>query len=118
MKSRTALKRIGRIVLIGIGVLLIAYLVARFIARPAAAHPWFTARAGENKPLVFAHQGAENLWPSNTLFAFQHAAELGADVLDMDMHMPRDGALVLMHDQTVDRTTDGTGVNTVFNHLQ
>ena len=109
MNFWTLLKRIGIIVLMVIGVLLIAYLVARLIARPAAAHPWFTAAAGENKPLVFAHQGAENLWPSNTLFAFQHAAELGADVLDMDMHMTKDGALVLMHDQTVDRTTDATG---------
>jgi glycerophosphoryl diester phosphodiesterase len=109
MSLATALKRIGRIVLIGIGVLLIAYVVARLTARPAAAHPWFTARVGQNKPLVFAHQGAENLWPSNTQFAFQHAAEMGADVLDMDMHMTKDGALVLMHDQTVDRTTDGTG---------
>jgi len=109
MNRHKVLKRIGLVVLIGIGVLLIAYLMARLIAKPAAAHPWFTARAGENKPLVFAHQGAENLWPSNTLFAFQHAAELGADVLDMDMHMTKDGALVLMHDQTVDRTTDGTG---------
>lgn len=109
MSLPTALKQIGRIVLIGIGVLLIAYLVARLIARPAAAHPWFTARVGENKPLVFAHQGAENLWPSNTMFAFQHAAAMGVDVLDTDMHMTKDGALVLMHDETVDRTTDGAG---------
>ena len=68
--------------LIVIGLLLIAYLVARLVSRPAAAHPWFAPRAGDHKPLVLAHQGAENLWPSNTLFAFQHAAELGADVLD------------------------------------
>jgi glycerophosphoryl diester phosphodiesterase len=109
MNLPTALKRIGRILLIVIGVLLVAYLIARLVARPASAHPWFAQRPGEDKPLVFAHQGAENLWPSNTQFAFQHAAELGADVLDMDMHMTRDGALVLMHDQTVDRTTNGTG---------
>jgi glycerophosphoryl diester phosphodiesterase len=109
MKRHTLLKRIGLIVLIVIGVLLVAYMIARLFARPAPAHPWFAPRAAENKPLVFAHQGAENLWPSNTMFAFQNAAEMGADVLDMDMHMTKDGALVLMHDQTVDRTTDGTG---------
>jgi len=109
MKRHTLLKRIGLIVLIVIGVLLIAYALARLLARPAPAHPWFTPRPGENRPLVFAHQGAENLWPSNTQFAFQHAAAMGADVLDMDMHMTKDGVLVLMHDQTVDRTTDGTG---------
>jgi glycerophosphoryl diester phosphodiesterase len=103
------LKRLLSILLIVIGVLLIAYVIARLIAKPAPAHPWFVPRPRENKPLVFAHQGAENLWPSNTLFAFQHAAALGVDVLDTDMHMTKDGVLVLMHDQTVDRTTDGTG---------
>ena len=109
MNRKTSPKRVGLIVLLVIGVLLIAYLVARLIAKPAPAHPWFAPRAGDHKPLVFAHQGAENLWPSNTQFAFQHAYDLGADVLDMDMHMTKDGVLVLMHDQTVDRTTDGTG---------
>ena len=103
------LKRLDRILLIIVGVLLIAYVIARLIAKPAPSHPWFTPRPGENKPLVFAHQGAENLWPSNTMFAFQHAAHMGVDVLDTDMHMTQDGVLVLMHDETVDRTTDGTG---------
>lgn len=79
------------------------------VARPAPAQAWFTPRAGDHHPLVFAHQGGENLWPSNTLLAFQNAAALGADVLDTDMHMTKDGVLVLMHDQTVDRTTDGAG---------
>jgi glycerophosphoryl diester phosphodiesterase len=43
------------------------------------------------------------------MLAFDNAAALGVDVLDTDMHMTRDGALVLMHDETVDRTTDGSG---------
>ena len=43
------------------------------------------------------------------MFAFKNAAAMGADVLDTDMHMTGDGVLVLMHDQTVDRTTNGTG---------
>jgi glycerophosphoryl diester phosphodiesterase len=46
------------------------------------------------------------------LVAFEHAAELGADVLEMDVHMSADGVLVLMHDATVDRTTDGSGAIT------
>ena len=45
------------------------------------------------------------------MFAFQKAAGLGVDVLDTDMHMTKDGVLVLMHDETVDRTTDGTGAS-------
>lgn len=85
------------------------YAVARLRAKPAPAHPWFKARSGEHRPLVFAHQGGQNLYPSNTLLAFQRAAEMGADVLDADMHVTRDGVLVLMHDQTVNRTTDGKG---------
>lgn len=59
--------------------------------------------------LVFAHQGGENIRPSNTREAFCYAVELGADVLDTDMHMTKDGVLVLTHDETVDRTTNGHG---------
>ncbi|MCA9939492.1 MAG: glycerophosphodiester phosphodiesterase [Anaerolineales bacterium] len=109
MRNLTAIQRFGRILLILIVLLSLAYLVARVLARSAPAHPWFTPRAGEHHPLVFAHQGGENLWPSNTMFAFDQAAALGVDVLDSDMHMTRDGVLVLMHDETVDRTTNGTG---------
>lgn len=78
-------------------------------ARPAAPHPWFAAQPGENKPLVFAHQGGEGLAPSNTMLGFDNSAKLGADVLDTDMHMTKDGVLVLMHDETVNRTTNGAG---------
>ncbi len=59
--------------------------------------------------MVIAHQGGEELRPSNTLAAFDHAVELGVDVLEMDIHQSKDGAIVLMHDATVDRTTDGSG---------
>ncbi|MBP7694359.1 MAG: glycerophosphodiester phosphodiesterase [Anaerolineales bacterium] len=93
----------------GLGVIMMGLGVAMALARPAPARPWFAARPGDHRPLVFAHQGGENLWPSNTLLAFENSAQLGADVLDTDMHLTRDGVLVLMHDQTVDRTTDGTG---------
>ncbi|MBK8420505.1 MAG: glycerophosphodiester phosphodiesterase [Anaerolineales bacterium] len=62
-----------------------------------------------NYPLVIAHQGGDEVWPGDTLFAYQNAAALGVDVLEMDIHISRDGVLVLMHDEKVDRTTDGTG---------
>ncbi|MBE0410562.1 MAG: glycerophosphodiester phosphodiesterase [Anaerolineales bacterium] len=87
----------------------LVYLAARLLASPAPAHPWFEARPGENSPLVMAHQGSENLWPSNTILAFENSVALGVDVIDTDMHITRDGALVLIHDTTVDRTTDGSG---------
>lgn len=61
------------------------------------------------RPLVIAHQGGEHLAPSNTLESFLKGYELGADVLEFDLHMTRDGHLVAIHDDTVDRTTDGSG---------
>ncbi len=61
------------------------------------------------QPAVFAHRGGAGLWPENTLFAFQKAWDLGVDVLEMDVHITRDGQVVVIHDSTVDRTTNGTG---------
>ncbi len=66
---------------------------------------YFTA----TPPLVIAHQGGNHLRPGNTMAAFEHARGLGADVLEMDLHMSRDGTVVVIHDATVDRTTNGTG---------
>jgi len=66
------------------------------------------------QPLVIAHRGGAGLWPENTLYAFQRAAAMGVDVLETDMHSTADGALVLIHDPTVDRTTNGSGR---VNHL-
>ena len=59
--------------------------------------------------LVIAHQGGEHLAPSNTLASFKNAEELGVDVIELDIHMTKDGHLVTIHDPTVDRTTDGEG---------
>jgi glycerophosphoryl diester phosphodiesterase len=56
-----------------------------------------------------AHRGGAGLRPENTLAAFANAVELGADVLEMDVHATADGVVVLSHDPRVDRTTDGTG---------
>jgi glycerophosphoryl diester phosphodiesterase len=68
----------------------------------------FTTGDGAH-PLVIAHQGGDGERPSNTLLAFSYAVGIGADVLDLDVHGTRDGVLVVIHDDTVDRTTDGTG---------
>lgn len=59
--------------------------------------------------MLFAHQGGEGEWPNNTLFALEQSDRLGADVLDLDVHLSKDGQLVLCHDATLDRTTDATG---------
>ena len=63
-----------------------------------------------DRPLVIAHQGGDGVWPGNTMYAFEQAVEIGADVLEMDAHITRDDQIVLMHDEEVDRTTDGIGV--------
>jgi glycerophosphoryl diester phosphodiesterase len=60
-------------------------------------------------PLVFAHRGGAGLAPENTLVAFQHGLALGADGLELDVHLSRDGDPVVIHDRTVDRTTNGRG---------
>lgn len=61
-----------------------------------------------------AHRGGSRLAPEDTLSAFQNAAKLGVDVLEMDVHSTADGEVVVLHDDTVDRTTDGTGPVTGF----
>ena len=59
--------------------------------------------------LVIAHRGASAAAPENTLAAFRMAADLGADGVELDVRRTVDGQLVVIHDASVDRTTDGTG---------
>jgi glycerophosphoryl diester phosphodiesterase len=61
------------------------------------------------KTIFFAHRGMENMAPENTLIAFEYAGQLGADGIEFDIQDTSDGVWVLMHDDTVDRTTNGTG---------
>lgn len=62
-----------------------------------------------DQPLSVAHRGASGLAPENTLASFQKALDMGVDVLEMDVHLSKDGEVVVIHDSTVDRTTNGTG---------
>lgn len=82
--------------------------VASVIVNPRA--PMTNYYAGAARTLVIAHQGGAGLWPGDTLFAFGKAVEIGSDVLEMDAHITKDGRIVLMHDEAVDDTTDGTGL--------
>lgn len=59
--------------------------------------------------VLFAHRGAPQLLPENTLPSFAAALQAGADVLEMDLRTTRDGALVALHDERLERTTSGTG---------
>ena len=86
----------------------LAAVAAAALAIPASAsaqtNPWLSQRI-----LNFTHQGGEFEWPSNTMFAFERAYAGGADVLEMDIHTTADGEVVVIHDSTVDRTTNATG---------
>jgi len=62
------------------------------------------------RPLVFAHRGASHAAPQNTLAAFQEAARLGADGIELDVHLSADGVPVVIHNDTVNATTDGHGL--------
>lgn len=74
---------------------------------PAATHPFFVQT--NKRPLVIAHRGGAGIFPENTLYAFQESWKLGVDILEMDIWETADGKLVVMHDKTVNRTTDGEG---------
>ena len=68
-------------------------------------HSFFTS----SRPLVFAHRGGGALAPENTMAAFANGLALGADGIELDVRLSRDGAVIVHHDATVDRTTTGRG---------
>ena len=61
------------------------------------------------RPLIIAHRGASRLAPENTLAAFRRAVEIGADGIEIDVQLSTDSVPVVIHDATVDRTTNGSG---------
>ncbi len=61
------------------------------------------------KTFVWAHRGASRVAPENTLAAFRRAEQAGADGLEFDVHLSRDGVPVVIHDESLDRTTDACG---------
>lgn len=94
-------------VLVFVIVLLVALVLIPLLLPVAPDSAYYD---GIDRPLVIAHQGGDGIWPGDTMYAFERAVELGVDVLEMDAHITRDGHIVLMHDEEVDRTTDGTGL--------
>ncbi len=79
-------------------------LLAGAVIVAALAVPVFAA-----VPLVAAHRGGGALWPENSLLAFRNALALGVDFLETDVHLTGDGEVVVVHDETLDRTTTGHG---------
>ncbi len=58
---------------------------------------------------VFAHRGCSGKYPENTMLAFKKAAETGCDGIELDVQLTKDGKVVVIHDESIDRTTDGNG---------
>lgn len=91
--------------LVVLTVLLAALIGAAWAQAPAPA----PEEVAGDEVLVIAHSGAQAYAPTNTVPAFDLALEQGADVLELDLQLTADGEVVVLHDGTVDRTTDGTG---------
>src|SRR6476619_6139509 len=62
-----------------------------------------------NHPKIFGHRGSMGTMPENTLLGFRHALDLGVDGIELDVQLTKDGELVVIHDEKIDSTTDGTG---------
>jgi glycerophosphoryl diester phosphodiesterase len=72
-----------------------------------AKFPYWT---GKSSVLVIAHRGFSGAAPENTLIAFEKAIEIGSDMIELDVHLSRDGEIVVIHDETLERTTNGKGM--------
>jgi len=103
--------KLARILLGLLASLFVVYGVLSYLARPGVDHPFFN-QAGF---MVIAHRGGRSLGPENTLYTYQRAMALGVDVLEIDVHLTKDNHLAVIHDKTVDRTTDGSGTVANYN---
>ena len=63
-----------------------------------------------SKPVTIAHQGGNKVYPDESLLAFTNAINMGIQVIELDIHRTKDGVIVINHDPTIDRLTDGTGL--------
>jgi len=79
------------------------------VAAAALALLGATSTTAADRTLVAAHRGGAALWPENSLLAFRSALALGVDALEFDLHLTRDGEVVVVHDPTLDRTTTASG---------
>lgn len=93
----------GKVILLGVFAGL-AGVLAAVASRKDVSRP---VRGGW--PVNLAHRGASARAPENTIEAFRIGVEVGAGGLELDVHMTRDGHIVVVHDDTVDRTTEGSG---------
>jgi len=98
-------RKLGIILACLVGIPSAVYCVLALLATPMPQHPFFN----HDGVLAIAHRGGGGLWPESTIYAFEQAVKLGVDILEMDVQATRDGELVIIHDDSVDRTTNGQG---------
>ena len=99
------MRLLRKLLLILTGLAIVIALALAFLNEPVPDHPFFRKPGVQ----VIVHRGSRYLWPENTLYAFQHALKLGTDILELDVRSTKDSVLVILHDPTVNRTTNGTG---------
>ncbi len=109
MPSRQNLRRAITVTASVVAVLAVVWIVA--VARAETAQPTeFFDRLGANTPVIASDVGRSEIWPENTLSAIRASSAIGVDVVAVDVRLTQDGVPVLVRDETVDRTTDGTGL--------
>jgi len=94
-------KKKKKIILIILFLLIITYFLLGFINVNRKNLAFF-----DKNFMVFAHRGGMGLFPENTIIAFENAEKLGVDVLEIDVHPTKDGKVVVIHDDSIDRTTN------------
>ncbi|MBS1997720.1 MAG: glycerophosphodiester phosphodiesterase [Cyanobacteria bacterium SZAS LIN-2] len=105
MNSLTMFKRTARVALLA--AMACALPLVSTIGRTEAAVQ--STKSEVKTPLNFAHRGGRKWAPENTMSAFRKSVELGVDGIELDIHKCKSGELVVIHDDTVNRTTNGTG---------
>ena len=102
------MNKLSSLIRIALGLFILVFIILGinyFRAKPAADHSYFNP----DDFLVIAHRGGRGIGPESTLYTFQRAVDMGVDVLEFDVHSTKDGQLVILHDATLNRTTNATG---------
>ena len=102
MKKKTLIYTVCALVTV------ILYLLSPFI--PAFFYSEQYATTNTDHMIIIGHRGGAALAPENTLACYRKGIEAGADMIEIDIHLTRDGHVVVCHDQSVDRTTNGKGL--------
>lgn len=107
----TRLRQIIRPILLCSSVMLLIVSAAGVNASTQALPQKVAAEsAWKKKPMVIAHRGGRKWAPENTMIAFKKSMDAGVDGVELDIHRCKSGELVVIHDETLDRTTDGKGL--------